>query len=479
MQIHDSLNELLARPIGDVADAARLLDALAGHGGPDHAQRAAHPQHAARWLLARLGEPQQRLSVFHIAGSKGKGSTALLAESILRAGGLRVGTFTSPHLVDWHERIRLDGASIDDARFVAMLETVRPWLARYLMIFPDLPATFFDVLTVMALLLFEAAPVDVAVIETGMGGLLDATNVVLPRVACITSIELEHVDRLGATLASIARHKAGIIKRGVPVVVGALPAEAMAEVFAQAAACAAPLHCLGRDFACSVDAAARDRAAQAGGLDVSLEAGGLRLAVRLPVLGAHLGRCAALALASVEKGGWLAGAALVHAARAGLANASLPGRTELLARDPWLVVDGAHTPASAEALVAALERLPSLPRHWLLSVSAGKDVDALLAILLEGAASVTVCCADPSRSLPAAALAARIGVMFPDLGVDIRPEPADALSSACGRAWHAGGAAGVLVAAGSVYLAGAVRSAYLCGIGQAKREKSSERISEW
>lgn len=461
VRIHAGLNEMLAQPVVDTAGAGRLLDALAGHGGPDHALRAAHPQHAARWLLARLGEPQQRLSVLHVAGSKGKGSTALLAESLLRAGGLKVGTFTSPHLVDWCERIRLDGESVDVSRFVATLEKVRPWLARYLMVFPDLPATFFDVLTVVALLLFDAVAVDVAVIETGMGGLLDATNVVLPRVACITSIELEHVDRLGATLAAIARHKAGIIKRGVPVVVGELPAAAMAEVVAQAGACAAPMHCLGRDFTYAVDATPLVSAESGGGLEVRLETDDMRLEATLPVLGPHLGACAALALACVAKGGWLAGAALAKAVREGFAGAALPGRTELLARDPWIVVDGAHTPASARALVVALDRLPGASRHWVLSVSAGKDVDALLSILLAGAASVVACCADAERSLPAVRLAERITARFPALATVVRADPAEALESGLRCARAAGPS--VLIAAGSVYTAGAVRAAFLNG----------------
>lgn len=470
MQIQTSLNQALSLPIDDLTGAARLLDALAGHGGPDQALRATHPQHAVRWLLARIGEPQLRLSVLHVAGSKGKGSTALFAEAILRAGGLRVGTFTSPHLVDWRERIRIDGEWVAGAQFVAMLESVRPWLARYLMIFPNLPATFFDVLTVVALLLFEAASVDVAVIETGLGGLLDATNVVLPRVTCITSIELEHVDRLGTTLTSIARHKAGIIKRGVPVVAGELPAAAMTEVVAQAEACAAPLHRLGQDFSYRVEAMPAVTEQTQGGLSVRVEAGGAPLDVRLPVLGAHLGMCAALALACVEKGGWLAGPALAQAARHGLASAHLPGRTEVLARAPWLVVDGAHTPASARALIAALDHLPHSSRHWVLSVSAGKDVAALLSILLVGATSVTACCADVGRSLPADQLAGRIALLHPGLATFIAPDPAEALERTLQHALKRDGARSLVVVAGSVYVAGAARAVYLDGrVGQMKK----------
>lgn len=473
MQTQISLNQALNLPIGDLAGATRLLDALAAHGGPDQALRTSHPQHAVRWLLARLGEPQLRQSVLHVAGSKGKGSTALLAEAILRAGGLRVGTFTSPHLVDWRERIRIDGEPVAGALFVAMLEMVRPWLARYLMIFPNLPATFFDVLTVVALLLFEATSVDVAVIETGLGGLLDATNVVLPRVACITSIELEHVDRLGTTLASIARHKAGIIKRGVPVVAGELPPDAMAEIISQAAACAAPLHRLGVAFSYAVGAVPAAADAFSGALDVRLEAEGAPLDVRLPVLGAHLGMCAALALACVEKGGWLAGPALAQAARRGLASGHLPGRTEVLARAPWFVVDGAHTPASARALIAALDRLPRLPRHWLLSVSAGKDVDALLSILLAGAASVTACCADAGRSLPAELLAGRIAAAFPGLPTLTSSDPATAVAHTLDHAQGCDGERSVVVVAGSVYVAGAAREAFL-----ERRQGNMKKISK-
>ena len=175
-------------------------------------------------LLARIGEPQRGLHVLHIAGSKGKGSTALLCEALLRAAGVSTGTFTSPHLERWTERFRIDGREVPEDALAATIGELRPHVEA-LRGSPE-PPSFFDVITAAAFQLFSAARVDVAIVEVGLGGRLDSTNVVEPAVCCITSIELEHTDKLGDTLAAIAGEKAGIAKPHVPLVVGPLPAEA-------------------------------------------------------------------------------------------------------------------------------------------------------------------------------------------------------------------------------------------------------------
>ena len=169
-------------------------------------------------LLERVGRPERGLSVLHVAGSKGKGSTALFAEAVLAAAGERVGTFTSPHLERWTERFRIGGREVAAPDLADVLTRLRPHVEA-LLHDPDAPdPSFFDATTAAAFLLFREAVVERAVVEVGLGGRLDSTNVVEPAVACITSIELEHTDRLGATLEAIAGEKAGIVKPGRPVV---------------------------------------------------------------------------------------------------------------------------------------------------------------------------------------------------------------------------------------------------------------------
>jgi folylpolyglutamate synthase/dihydropteroate synthase len=203
-------------------------------------------------LLARVGEPQRGLRVVHVAGSKGKGSTALLGEALLRAVGLSTGTFTSPHLERWTERFRIDGHEVPGDALAAAVTRLRPHVDA-LRQGAD-PPSFFDVTTAAAFLLFAEAGVDVALVEVGLGGRLDSTNVVAPAVCCITSIELEHTEKLGDTLAAIAGEKAGIAKAGVPLVVGALPAEAAEVVEARARALGCPLARLGGSSASSCSA---------------------------------------------------------------------------------------------------------------------------------------------------------------------------------------------------------------------------------
>lgn len=200
-------------------------------------------------LLARAGDPHAGLAALHVAGSKGKGSTALLAEALLCGLGERVGTFTSPHLERWTERFRIEGREVEPERLVAAVEALRPHVEALREAGdPALVPSWFDVTTAAAFWLFRNAGVDRAVVEVGLGGRLDSTNVVTGQVACVTSIELEHVAYLGDTLAAIAGEKAGILKRRRPAVTGALHPEAAAVVEARAKALGAPLARLGVEF---------------------------------------------------------------------------------------------------------------------------------------------------------------------------------------------------------------------------------------
>jgi dihydrofolate synthase/folylpolyglutamate synthase len=398
-----------------------------------------------RALLARIDEPQRRLRVVHVAGSKGKGSTALLCEALLRAAGRTTGTFTSPHLERWTERFRIDGREVPDDALAAAIGELRPY-ADALRESPE-PPSFFDVTTAAAFRLFADARVDVAVIEVGLGGRLDSTNVVEPAVTCITSIEREHTEKLGDTLGAIAGEKAGIAKPGVPLVTGALPEEAAGVVEARARALGCPLVRLGRELAFELLAEELD------GSRFRVSDGAFSLDAALAAPGAHQAANAALAVACVRRAGVVDDAVLRSAAPRAFAAVSLPGRIEILARAPWIVVDGAHTAASARALAATLRRIPRERSHLVLSVSAGKDLQAICEALAPEADVVTVTRAEPVRSLDPQLVADAVRAVAGRAEVRVVPNPHLALRAA--RETLAPG--GLLCASGSVYLAGIAR----------------------
>jgi dihydrofolate synthase/folylpolyglutamate synthase len=402
-----------------------------------------------RALLARLGNPERALPAVHIAGSKGKGSTALLCESILLGAGRRVGTFTSPHLERWTERFRIDGRELEEARFAEAISRVRPHIDALRREDPERAPTFFDATTAIAFLIFRAEALDCAVLEVGLGGRLDSTNACEPAVSCVTSIELEHTDRLGETHAAIAAEKAGILRPGVPAVVGALPAEALATVLRRAAEVGAPVSRFGVDFGSEL------LAADLEGSRVRLWDGPLEVTARLPLLGAPSVHNAALAAACARRllGDALAADRLAGVIGASLPRASLPGRIEVVSRRPLVIVDAAHTEESARALAAVLTRLER-PLHLVLSISEGKDVDSILASLLPLATSLTATRAEPARSLEAAALVARAQRIAPSLPARAEPDPRCAVRDARARCADAE----ALCVSGSVYLAGIARA---------------------
>lgn len=398
-----------------------------------------------RALLAGLGNPERGLRVLHVAGSKGKGSTALLAEALLRACGLRVGTFTSPHLERWTERVRFDGREVEGERLADAVERVAP-VVDALRAGSD-PPSFFDATTAAALCLFAEERVDVAVVEVGLGGRLDSTNAVTPAVTCITTIELEHTDRLGTTLAAIAGEKAGIAKPGIPLVTGALAPEAAQVAAARAREVGAPLARLGEELTVQV-------------LDETLEGTRLRFAdgaftceLSLGAPGIHQAANAALALACVRRLGVASDAALAEAASRAFAHPALPGRIEIVSRAPWIVIDGAHTAESARALARTLARIPRRSAHLVVSISAGKALAEICAALAPQADRVTITRAEPVRSLTPAAVADALRAVSPALDLRIVPNPHLALRAARESVT----ADDLLVATGSFYLAGIAR----------------------
>ncbi len=392
-----------------------------------------------RALLEGLGRPDRGLRVLHVAGSKGKGSVALLAEALLGEAGLRTGVYTSPHLKSWTERFRLGGAEVEGTRLARAVARVRP-AVEALAGSPEDP-TWFDVTTAVGLLLFAEAEVDLAVLEVGLGGRLDSTNVVEPAICAITSIELEHTERLGTTLAAIAGEKAGILKPGVPALIGRLPEEAQAAVEARAEEVGAPLAVLGRDF---------DATGQDGRL--ALRDGALSLDVALGVRGTHQVDNAALAVGCVRR--LLDDDDLVHgAALRALPGVVLPARIEVVGREPLRVVDAAHTAASAQRLAEALEAMPSERATLVLSVSVGKDLEAIAGSLAPRFDRAVVTRAEPVRSADPVAVAAALRSARPGLPVEVEPDPARALE----RARAAAAPRDLVCATGSIYLAGLAR----------------------
>ena len=230
-----------ASRIGSEAAASAYLAGLINVEKERNAPYSRFDLEPIRRLMGRLGDPQADLSVIHLAGSKGKGSTGLMAEALLGAAGERVGTFTSPHLERWSERFRIDGREVTGELLADAVERIAPHIDALREQDPRRAPSFFDALTAIALLLFSEAKLDRCVFEVGLGGRLDSTNVITAAVSCITSIEFEHTQQLGNTLAEIASEKAGILKPGVPAVIGDLCDEAAEVVETRARELGAPL----------------------------------------------------------------------------------------------------------------------------------------------------------------------------------------------------------------------------------------------
>ena len=316
-------------------------------------------------LLEALGNPERRYTLVQVAGTNGKGSVAAMLAAILKADGRRVGLYTSPHLVSFRERIRVDGEAIAEDDVADGFDAIATLVAR-------LDATMFEASTALALDHFAREAVDVAVLEVGLGGRLDATTVGTPAVTAIARIDLDHQEVLGATLAAIAAEKAAIIRSGVAVSAAQAP-EAADVLLARAAAVGVPLLMEGREL--SVRVRARDLDAQT----IDAAGPGWRLeGLRLPLLGVYQPSNALVALAAARTLG-----VRDAACREGLARARWPGRFEVLrARDRIVVLDGAHNPAGAAALAASLtEWFGTTPLTLVFGALRDKDAPGMLAAL--------------------------------------------------------------------------------------------------
>lgn len=322
-------------------------------------------------LLRRVGSPDAAMRVVHVAGTKGKGSTSATLAAVARAAGLRTGLYATPHLHTFRERFLIDDAPITEDEFAAVTELLLPADRAVQAEEPELgEPTAFEVATALALLAFGRAGVDLAVMEVGMGGRLDATNVVLPAVSVITTVSYDHTAILGDTLTKIAFEKGGIIKPGVPVAVGPQPSEALAELERIASERGAPLYRAGRDW---------HTEATPEGATLSGPWGEWR-GVSLALVGRHQVENAGLALMALQllDPRLLADEACVRDA---LGNVRWPGRFERIGTAPDIYVDGAHNVDSMVRLVETLRDITDAPPLVILGISRDKDVAGMLHVL--------------------------------------------------------------------------------------------------
>ncbi len=410
-----------------------VLDQLSAHGVKLGLDR-------VKSFLAYLGEPHRAVPVVHVAGTNGKGSVCTYVTSALVAAGYRVGTNLSPHLEAVNERIRFDGFPVDDARLSDAIEAMdrerMDWAQS--VGFEEVPLTYFEFLTVLALKMFAESPVDVAVVEVGMGGRLDATNVVEPVVCAIPTIGFDHMAELGDTLALIAGEKAGILKRGIPVVTGPLPTEAREVIENRAKQLGCALWKPGPDMTKELRKTGWQFRTPAGSLaDVKLGMDGLHQ-------GAN-GLVAVGVLHQLRKRGFHVPD---EAIRKGLETGVLPGRLEWLA--PRLVVDGAHNADGANALAAWLASRPK-PKNRILLLGMGmeRDPKSIVGPLVKHFDEIvtTRCAHYKARDASQLALALE--------GIDVTLSDGGPIEQALPEVYAE---ADEVVVAGSLYLVGAVRT---------------------
>jgi len=332
-------------------------------------------------LMKKLGDPQSKVRAVHIAGTKGKGSTATMLATMLRSCGYKVGLYTSPHIVDVRERIQVNGEMISQAAMTRQIARLKPIAEKM----GDDRPTFFELVTAMALCHFADSGVDVAVIETGMGGRLDSTNVVNPAVCGFTSISLDHTHQLGTSLQEIAAEKAGILKSNTPAVSVAQEPEAREVLRRAARETNAPLMFTGDDieFSYRVESNRQDGCHTR----ICLTTPRSRFEhIPVPLMGEHQAVNCGLALALLDQ---LKGQGLAiddQRAMSGLAGVYLPGRMEIIREDPRVLVDGAHNPASMRALMRAIgQHIPYDSMVMVFGCAGDKDADGMIAEIATGA----------------------------------------------------------------------------------------------
>lgn len=393
-------------------------------------------------LLELLGRPERQFRSVHIAGTNGKGSTTAMLSSVLTAAGIRTGMYISPHLDEYTERISIDGMPVSRDEFAAAIQMVAEFAERMAAEGFEHP-TEFELITAAAFHHFASAGVEYAVIEVGLGGRIDSTNVITPEVAIITNVTLEHADKLGSELSEIAGHKAGVIKSGKPIVTAA-QGEALAVIAAEAAKQDAPLYIAGQDFSCISQNTLNERQ------QFLFRSAGHEAAFTISLLGRHQLENAGMVLMAVQLLAQVEPRLTDSAVRTGLSRAAWPGRFEILAHRPDVIVDGAHNPDGARALRVALDDLyPDQPVVFVLGILADKDITGIVETLVKAKDRVVAVRPDSPRAADPTALAARFA---PGQAMAV-----ESMQSGIREAVHLAGSAGVVCIAGSLYQVGEAR----------------------
>lgn len=397
------------------------------------------------YLLEQLGNPQQQLKCIHVAGTNGKGSVCSMLETML-GGAFKVGKFTSPHLVSYNERFCLGQQQISDTDFADLTARVAAVAQN---VSSDLQPTQFEVLTAMAFLFFAEQRVDYAIIEVGLGGTLDSTNVLTPLCSVIVNVAMDHMDKCGDSLARIAAHKAGIIKPGVPVVTGAT-GEALAVIERTAAAQQSPLLVYGRDFTYTKKLQKLENYDIINnGQKFIFNMRNQHMEVAVKLLGAHQLNNACVALAALQV---VLGRERTEQLSKYLVDTVWPGRIEIVAERPTIILDGAHNTDGAKVLRQALDEVFSGKKIcFILGFMKDKDIASILRELLRDEDEVIAVIADSGYSRSAEFDQIRAGSAHP---MEFAATHAEAIR----RAKQKVGTDGIVCIAGSLYLIGKIKT---------------------
>jgi len=411
-------------------------------------------------FMSLLGDPQEDYEIIHIAGTKGKGSVSSLCASTLLAEGFKVGLYTSPHMVRFTERIKIDDQEISKLAVVEIIEQLKPITEKV----PDI--TSFELMTAMAFLYFSQKEVDYGVFEVGLGGRLDATNIVTPLVSVITSISYDHVKILGDTLSEIAFEKGGIIKEGIPVVVAPQKEEARLKLEQIAQERNAPMIQVGRDYLYAADSHSLqsqhfllwtpdeqpmvDEFIESGGRDIWSP-----LRLRIPLLGFHQVENAATAYAALKTAEKLGLTLSQEAYRKGFSNVQWPGRMEVINHNPTILLDSAHNRYSALRLRQSLDDyFPGLPVIMVFGASEDKDIDGMFQELLPRVRRVITTQSIHPRAIEAEELE-ELAHRFGRSALAVKP-----VEDALELALHEAGQEAVILVTGSIFVVAAVKEIF-------------------
>ncbi len=403
-------------------------------------------------LLSLLGKPHKKIPAVHIAGTKGKGSTATMLARMLEANGYTVGLYTSPHVVSLHERITIDSKLISKAEMLTLINRIHAPVEK---ISKKDPPSFFEIMTAIAFMHFVENEVDIAVIETGLGGRLDSTNVIKPEVVGITSLSIDHQQQLGDSLKSIAKEKAGVFKKGIPVITVQQEAEAMKVLKAEASAIDAPMSVTGGDL----DFSSRFETSREHGphTRICLTTPTSKFEhLRVPLYGKHQALNCGLALALLDKLKAKGFEVDPEKSADGLASVTLAGRMEIIYTDPRIMIDAAHNAASIKALIHAIgQNIPYDSMVIIFGCNEDKDIEGMLHNLQYGADKVIFTRSSSPRAMSPEILAE----MYTEICGKMC-QTATSLGQALSLAKSAVGRGDLICITGSFYLIGQARARF-------------------